>query len=316
MISVWSRRMPDTTKYTKTYTLILDPLNIANLQRGLYGGTRRRKPPPGYREKVNRIITRTKTETLTPIVIGAFANNSDEDEEDEEDEEEDHRNDPCFKGDTLILMEDDTYKQISDLKKQDRLRLSNNKIGIIDIVLKTECGYNKDLCFVDEFYVTPYHEISKMNRFSKEGDTIGWKYPINITQPVKLFTDYVYNLHIVMEDGSLPNAGYMIKGLNDNWAGITMATSKNPFWNTHILEIFKYLESEIDETGVLLFKKGEFNLLKNNERTTYAMRYKNKIYTCENDKVVVLDYIDKKNAEIKKKDDFPLTESTSLVAVN
>ena len=29
-----------------------------------------------------------------------------------------------------------------------------------------------------------------------------------------------------------------------------------------------------------------------------------------------MDYIDKKNAEIKKKDDFPLTESTSLVSVN
>ena len=207
---------------------------------------------------------------------------------------------PCFKGDTLILLEDNTYKEISKIIKNDRLKLSNNTIGIVNTLIKYECNKDINICNVDGFYVTPYHPIYKMINFSKEEDSNNWINPITLTQPNQEFIDYIFDIQIKMEDSSLPNAGYVIKGKNNNWAGIPLGNVvnhpliNNPFWCTHIVGILDILKSEKDKNGIMLFKKNEFSICKNKDLITYGLIYKNKLYTFEGDKIIILNYEDTK----------------------
>ena len=201
----------------------------------------------------------------------------------------------CFKGDTLILMENNTYKEIYKIIKNDRLRLSDNKIGIVKVILKNELNRDIDICFIDGFYVTPYHIIHKINKPSTKYDKKEWNYAINIKNNIKYkkFIDSVYSLHITMIDGRLPNAGFIIKGLENNWAGITTGhlinhpIASNPFWKTFIVDILNILKDEINENGIFLLKYPEFILLKNSEEITYGIKYKNKSYTFKNNKIVI-----------------------------
>ena len=204
----------------------------------------------------------------------------------------------CFKGDTLILLENNIYKEISKIIKNDRLRLSNNTIGIVNTLLKYEYNTDINICNIDGFYVTPYHPIYKMINFSKDDDNNNWVNPIALSNPNKEKIDYIFDIQIRMEDGSLPNAGYVIKGKNNNWAGIPAGNVvnhpliKNPFWTTHIVNILDILKSEKDENGTMLFKKNEFSLCKNKDFITYGLIYKNKLYTFKDDKIIILDYED------------------------
>jgi hypothetical protein len=207
----------------------------------------------------------------------------------------------CFKGDTLILMEDNTYKEISKIFKNDRLKLSDNNIGIVKVILKNELNRKTDMCFLDGFYVTPYHAIYKINKLSTDNDKEDWKYAVNIENNIKSkkFVDYVYNLHITTINGSLPNAGFVIKGLENNWAGtpfgqlINHPNVSNPFWKTCIVDILNILKDEINENGIFLLKYPEFMLLKNSEKTTYGIKYKNKTYILKNNKIVISDFFEK-----------------------
>lgn len=199
----------------------------------------------------------------------------------------------CFTGNTKILLENNTYKEISNIKRNDRIRLSNNKIGIVQTILKTEINSDINICNIDGFNVKPNHPIYKIDNNQQENN---WILPKNITPPIIQFIDYVYNLHIIMEDNSLPDAGFIIKGIQYNWAAMPCGHSikypsknKSPFWKTHIVDILDKLEPEIDENGTLLLSKHNYNIIKNVDSISYGFRYKNKLYGCNGDRLIIYD---------------------------
>jgi cytoskeletal protein RodZ len=199
--------------------------------------------------------------------------------------------DPCFTGNTNILLENNTYKEISNIKRNDRIRLSNNKIGIVRTILKTEINSDTNICNIDGFDVTPNHLIYKIDNNQQKNN---WILPKNITTPITQFIDHVYNLYIIMEDHTLPDAGFIVKGIQNNWAAMPCGHSikypsknKSPFWKTHIVDILEQLEPEIDENGILLLSKNNFNMIKNVGNISYGIRYKNKLYGCDDNNLII-----------------------------
>lgn len=96
------------------------------------------------------------------------------------------------------------------------------------------------MCLIDGFYITPYHPIYKYNDINKESDIL-----ININSLHLEYCDYIYNLHLILEDGTLATYGFLIKGKNQILSAVSLghlidnSVFNNLFWKTHIIEIYK-----------------------------------------------------------------------------
>jgi len=97
---------------------------------------------------------------------------------------------PCFHGDSLVLMADGSMKRVGDVKKGDRVGKSR---GIVRCVLKTLCQDGKsDLVELDGgLLITPYHPVKHNG---------AWTFPKDVKAPVEMECDAVYSF--VLDSGS------------------------------------------------------------------------------------------------------------------
>ena len=177
--------------------------------------------------------------------------------------------------------------------------LLGNKIGIIKFITKSECS-NEDnyMCLIDGFYVTAGHPIYNIN--DKKSD---WKLASSIVKPIKITNKYVYDIHFVLEDNTLTDTGFIVKGLSSNWIAcpighkINHHTTNNDIFKTYIIDILQMpqFETPINNDGIifinnkhkLLVKECDDETLINRSYKPYGFIYKNKIFTIENRKVKI-----------------------------
>lgn len=83
---------------------------------------------------------------------------------------------PCFSGDSLVLMSNGTKKYCSDIKKGDKIKTPLGFAKII-CVIKTFCKDEKEdlVIFDNGLKITPYHPIRVNNV---------WKFPCDISDVV------------------------------------------------------------------------------------------------------------------------------------
>lgn len=200
----------------------------------------------------------------------------------------------CFKGDTIILINDNEYKKISEIKKDEKILLSDGNIGIVKILVKYGSLNNlANLSNVDGFYVTDKHPIYKISNEYKYNTSMDWIYPKDIVKENMMQCDYVYSIYILMEDGSLPKAGFIVKGIKNNWGAVPVGREinhkllKTPFWNKGIATIINTNEFKPDNNGVLELESNLHRIVKISEPNNYGLWYKNKLYTYENNIVII-----------------------------
>jgi len=97
----------------------------------------------------------------------------------------------CFDGNSMVLMSDNTLKQVKDLRKDDIV------IGghTIKCVVKTSVNDNLEMVNINGMLITPWHPIHHETRKHKHE----WVFPINILSSINVEIDYIYN--IVLESG-------------------------------------------------------------------------------------------------------------------
>ena len=193
----------------------------------------------------------------------------------------------CFGKDTLIILEDKTCKKISEIKKCDKLLLGNGKTGYIKSLtvqrLNDLYAYEND-----GFLGSYYHDMYNMSE--KE---IKWVHPHEISTNIQK-VDELYNLCITLEDGSLVDAGFIIKGNKSNWCAIPFnghnidivdpkKTCGLPFWKKDIGIIMKHYDFIPDKNGIL--DMSTFKKIVDNKNETVAIGYNNNIYYVEHDEI-------------------------------
>ncbi len=94
----------------------------------------------------------------------------------------------CFDGNSLVIMEDATTKNVSSLSKGDKV-FGGFKINC---VVKTKIGFNLEVVELNGMLITPWHPVLINNE---------WKFPINIKSSSHVFMDYVYN--IILDNGHI-----------------------------------------------------------------------------------------------------------------
>lgn len=91
----------------------------------------------------------------------------------------------CISGDCKIKLANNTYKKISELKKNDRIIDATNQESIIECVVVFPCDRTACLSvFQDGLKITPYHPVKINNT---------WKFPIDIVGAKNMPCDKVYN---------------------------------------------------------------------------------------------------------------------------
>jgi hypothetical protein len=113
----------------------------------------------------------------------------------------------CAEG-SMVLMADDNYKKVEELKKGDEVytydsenkkRFSKSKI---ECVVETTCYAGKELMStIGNLRITPYHPIIHYMAFQEH-----WKFPINISKPTvidcgSMYTFVVENRKALIVDG-------------------------------------------------------------------------------------------------------------------
>lgn len=105
----------------------------------------------------------------------------------------------CFHGSSQVLMQDNSNKEIYNIKKGDLVKTPSGYAKIECVIISPGSTINTPLCDIDGLLITPYHPVLV------ECD---WKFPIDIVeaQNHKLSRDYLYNFvlsndHIIVVNG-------------------------------------------------------------------------------------------------------------------
>jgi len=193
----------------------------------------------------------------------------------------------CFSRNTLIVLENGKYKEISKLTKHDKLLLANGKIGYIKAVTY-QISNNLYAYDIDGFSGSHYHDMYNMSE-----KTIKWVHPHEISTTLNKI-DSLYNLCITLEDESLVDAGFIIKGNKSDWCAIPfnghnidIIDPKNTcglyFWKKNMGYIMKHSDFIPDNNDRL--DMSSFSKIHNDKNETIAIGFKNNIYYVENDQV-------------------------------
>ena len=91
----------------------------------------------------------------------------------------------CFDGDGQVLLANNTFIQVKDLKKGDRLFNMNNSRCIIECIIKQNINSEVDVCSVNEMLISPYHPIFIFNK---------WMFPATEFKIQKRFITSFYNI--------------------------------------------------------------------------------------------------------------------------
>ena len=95
---------------------------------------------------------------------------------------------PCFSGDSLVLMADGSSKPCSQIKKGDLVSTPNKSSTKIVCVVKTNCKDGKaELVRVNDLLVTAYHPI----RINKQ-----WCFPSDLAKPISMDCEAVYSFMV------------------------------------------------------------------------------------------------------------------------
>ena len=150
---------------------------------------------------------------------------------------------PCFLPYNRVRMGDGTMKQVSDIKKGDRVKTPHGSSRVL-CVLKTfmEAGVPCMISQVGTLYVTPWHPI----RYNDE-----WVFPQDIQPAIPTVTDAVYSFvieeHHIM---NIENTDVICLG-----HGYTNGILKHPFWGTH--KVIESMKRSLGwEKGIIHLRSG------------------------------------------------------------
>lgn len=71
----------------------------------------------------------------------------------------------CFDGEGIVLLSNNTFIQVKELKKGDKLFNMNNQLCIIVCVIKQNINAEIDVCSVNDMLISPYHPIFLFNKW-------------------------------------------------------------------------------------------------------------------------------------------------------
>ncbi|KAI6661511.1 Von willebrand factor type A domain protein [Oopsacas minuta] len=102
-----------------------------------------------------------------------------------------NRGAPCFSGDSLVLLHDDSLKLVSQLIKGDIIKTPTST-GKIACVVKTHCSDGKtSLVGLNGLKITPWHPVRVDGM---------WHYPCELSEPVETDCDAVYSFMLESSD--------------------------------------------------------------------------------------------------------------------
>ena len=102
----------------------------------------------------------------------------------------------CFDGEGIVLLANNTYIKVNELKKGDRLFNLNNMQCKVVCVIKQNINAEIDVCSVNEMLISPYHPIYLFNK---------WMFPSTEFKIQKRFITSLYNIVLDNYDSIVVN---------------------------------------------------------------------------------------------------------------
>ena len=103
----------------------------------------------------------------------------------------------CFDGDGTVLIANNTYMKVKELKKGDKLLNHNNDECIIECIIKQNINSDVDVCSVNGMLISPYHPIFLFNK---------WVFPATEFKIHKRFIESYYNIVLESNDTIIINS--------------------------------------------------------------------------------------------------------------
>jgi len=103
----------------------------------------------------------------------------------------------CFDGDGTVLLANNTYMKVKELKKGDKLLNHNNDECIIECIIKQNINSDVDVCSVNGMLISPYHPIFLFNK---------WVFPATEFKIHKRFIESYYNIVLESNDTIIINS--------------------------------------------------------------------------------------------------------------
>jgi hypothetical protein len=97
----------------------------------------------------------------------------------------------CFDGEGIVLLSNNTFIQVKELKKGDKLFNMNNTLCIVECIIKQNINSEIDVCSVNDMLISPYHPIFLFNK---------WVFPATEFKIQKRFISSFYNIVLNMND--------------------------------------------------------------------------------------------------------------------
>lgn len=174
-----------------------------------------------------------------------------------------NRNGGCVLQGSPVYMKNNSYKDISLIKKGDIIRTCNNKEVEVICVTKQLC---KNTLFVklSNLIITPYHPIKISNK---------WIYPDHInTKKISIGNTlepiFMYNIY-AGEGASMIVDNYIVATLGHNLKDNDVI--KNDFWGKNIINYLKKMDGW--EKGLILIDNK--NYIRNNNGDVVGLKIKN-----------------------------------------
>jgi hypothetical protein len=141
----------------------------------------------------------------------------------------------CFDGDGNVLLANNTYMKVKELRKGDKILNHNNKECIIECIIKQNINSDIDVCSVNDMLISPYHPIFLFNK---------WVFPATEFKIHKRFIESYYNIVLESDDTIIINSIPVITlGHNLNTNEIT----KHDYYGSNkIRDDLKIIESYND----------------------------------------------------------------------
>jgi hypothetical protein len=97
----------------------------------------------------------------------------------------------CFDGEGIVLLSNNTFIQVKELKKGDKLFNMNNTLCIVECIIKQNINTEIDVCSVNDMLISPYHPIFLFNK---------WVFPATEFKIQKRFISSFYNVVLNTND--------------------------------------------------------------------------------------------------------------------
>ena len=97
----------------------------------------------------------------------------------------------CFDGEGNVLLSNNTFIQVKELKKGDKLFNMNNTLCIVECIIKQNINKEIDVCSVNDMLISPYHPIFLFNK---------WVFPATEFKIQKRFISSFYNVVLNTND--------------------------------------------------------------------------------------------------------------------